>query len=277
MAHRGQKLNREFSDENRTLQMMVAELSFFVGDDSLAEAVEDGIIYLLGALRRNGQILGWELPLAKTPNGYLAPGMLPASDSLNQRHWNLYVTQRMEELCKLGAGVPSVNIIGPESTGCEPCQCKARMALLLFTTYICLESPLRCLTCFLPVPLYEIPPTQSEEYGDIISWESNYKACDTLQMNCAVGERFGTRQLSALNSPLTIQGRDICAKITASIKLPVYYYLYRDTGRSDQAERARLCPSCGGSWLRSESLHGKFDFQCDQCQLLSNIAWSLRK
>jgi len=256
--------------------MIIAELRFLANADSSASAAEEAIFLLLGALRMNGQILGKEFPLAKTSDGYLTQVMLPAADALDRSHWNTYVAQRMEDLHKADLAAPSVTYVGPEPTACEPCRCEIRTALVLFTTYVCLESPLRCLQCFLPIPLYEMPPTRSEEYSDIISWQSNYQACDTLQMNCSVGERFGTRQLSTFDSALTKEGREICARIDANRGQPAYYYLCRGSGRSVEAETARRCPSCGARWLRAEALHGKFDFQCDKCHLLSNVAWSVR-
>ena len=45
--------------------------------------------------------------------------------------------------------------------------------------------------------------------------------------------------------------------------------------RSRARELARLCPMCGGSWRLEEPWH-IFDFKCDRCQLLSNIAWDVR-
>ena len=224
----------------------------------------------------NGQVVGADLPLADTSDGYIACLMLPSSDSLDRRHWNTYVTERMEALDRAGVSGPSVVSIGIVPSSYAPCACEPRTALALFTTYISLESPLRCLTCFRPVPLYQVPPTRSGEYGDIISWQSNYQACDTLQMNCTVGERFGTRQISALDSSLTKQGLQICAAIAAATTLPTYYYLCRGSGRSWEAERARMCPSCAGAWLLAEPLHERFDFQCERCHLLSNVAWSVR-
>jgi predicted nucleic acid-binding Zn ribbon protein len=60
------------------------------------------------------------------------------------------------------------------------------------------------------------------------------------------------------------------------VRLPVYYYLSKHFGRSDRAERRRKCPSCGKAWLRKEPLHRIFDFQCQRCRLLSNVAFDVR-
>jgi Zn-ribbon putative nucleic-acid-binding protein DUF2310 len=58
--------------------------------------------------------------------------------------------------------------------------------------------------------------------------------------------------------------------------VPVYYYLSKHFGRSDRAERKRKCPSCGKAWLRKEPLHRIFDFHCQRCRPLSNVAFDVR-
>jgi hypothetical protein len=48
-------------------------------------------------------------------------------------------------------------------------------------------------------------PTQ-DEYDDVVHWQSNYQACDTLQMNSSVLERAAMREMSRLDSQLTRDG-----------------------------------------------------------------------
>ena len=140
-----------------------------------------------------------------------------------------------------------------------------------------MESPLKCADCFGIEPLYKIPKTADEEYHNIISWQSNYQSCDSLQMNCTVGEKFGTSQLSKYNSQLTQQGLKVCQSIEKVTGKKVYYYLYKYTAKSHKTELARKCPNCKGDWHLPEPLHNKFDFKCDKCNLLSNIAWDVRQ
>lgn len=240
------------------------------------DAAEDAMLALLGCWRRNGQIVGHDLPLAKNTTGYAAAVLVPAPDSLARRFWTEEAVHRLAALHEAGGADPLIREMGVECTSGAPCQCKRRQALLLHTTYLWTESPLRCLTCFRPIPLYEVLLTQQTTCTDLIAWQHDYQACDSLQMNCTVGERFATRQLAALGSALTVQGRALCTSIEQHTKLPTYYYLYRGTGRSVRAERARTCPSCGDAWLLPAPLHERFDFRCDHCRLLSNVAWSVR-
>lgn len=104
----------------------------------------------------------------------------------------------------------------------------------------------------------------------------NYQSCDALQMNCAAGEQFGKRQMSDPNSPLSRSGIAVCKEIERLTGRPTYYYLYRDGARSRPADARRSCPICKGQWLMQKPLHGKFDFKCSNCRLLSNIAWNVR-
>ncbi len=56
----------------------------------------------------------------------------------------------------------------------------------------------------------------------------------------------------------------------------VYYYLYKYNGKSRTIEESRKCPNCKGGWFLNEPLHGIFDFKCDKCHLVSNVAWDVR-
>jgi predicted nucleic acid-binding Zn ribbon protein len=138
------------------------------------------------------------------------------------------------------------------------------------------EPPLRCIGCNGIVALYRLPRPAKVEHSGMLFWASNYQACDTLQMNCTVGEQFGTRQMSDLRSSLSRSGVAVCKEIERLTGRPVYYYLHRASGRGRSAEVRRRCPSCRGSWLLNTALHGKFDFKCDKCHLLSNIGWNVR-
>lgn len=90
------------------------------------------------------------------------------------------------------------------------------------------------------------------------------------------GERFANHQLSSVDSELSTDGRQLARQLEKKMRAPVYYYLSKHWGRSDQAERKRRCPSCGKAWLRDEPLHRIFDFQCRRCRLLSNVAFDVR-
>ncbi|MCB1783562.1 MAG: DUF2310 family Zn-ribbon-containing protein [Alphaproteobacteria bacterium] len=55
-----------------------------------------------------------------------------------------------------------------------------------------------------------------------------------------------------------------------------YYYILKSSAKSYDAELLRNCPGCGGDWHQEQPLHDIFDFMCERCGLLSNIAFNVR-
>jgi predicted nucleic acid-binding Zn ribbon protein len=256
--------------------MYDAQIHFDLQPTADRDEISDAVSWLLGALRMNGQICGKEWPIILGDGSCAIYVMLPAADALSPDHHNSYVRKIIaERLPQAGVSEPRITILGEDLDGDDPCPCGTPPSYVLYTTYTCLESPVRCGGCFLPIPLYSLPKTNHDEYSDVISWQSNYQACDTLQMNCQVLERAATREISRLESSLSQEGLRICREWAESTGVPFYYYLYRYGARSLAQERKRLCPSCGGPWLLGEPWH-LFDFKCDRCRLLSNIAWDVR-
>jgi predicted nucleic acid-binding Zn ribbon protein len=133
-----------------------------------------------------------------------------------------------------------------------------------------IESPLRCGNCFGIVPLYKIPKTyDDDEYYDIKCWEINYRARDSLQMNCRVGERFGMRQLSEYSSKLNKYGMDICKKIKKLTGKDVYYYLYNRA-----IQKPQFLNSFGNSFniktAESAAILRQIRQTCERTERLSN-------
>lgn len=129
-----------------------------------------------------------------------------------------------------------------------------------------------CGRCFDPVPLYRAPPTYDKsEFYNVTAWVSDYHACDTLQMNCRTGERFGIREMSEAGSSLSQRGRGLCADIEKGTGKPTYY-LFRYVRRTTrEKERARRCPLCGSDWLLEKPWQ-IFDFRCEACRLVSTLS-----
>jgi predicted nucleic acid-binding Zn ribbon protein len=254
--------------------MHTLEVSF----SPLGERIDllvDAAASLLSAWYRNGQVSSPDWALAAGDSELRAFVLSPTSESTDEKHANQYVRDALEILRSQFSVRPKMSVLGRDPESLEPCTCGKRHGHILFTHYLTVESPLRCAECFLPIPLYEVPPTRGQDYYDILTWVADYKACDTLQMHTQVGERFGETQLMRHDSPLSRAGREIGRSLAESHGVPVYYYLNKCRGRTEASERARVCPGCGGPWLLTERWHGKFDFRCDACSLLSNIAWSL--
>lgn len=222
----------------------------------------------------NGQICGKEWPIFAEGGRCVALVLAPELGSLASSIYGEYVRKVVHE-CEL-AGMKIICLpIAEDCTSAKTCTCHTSSGYVLFTTYLSLESPIRCFDCFLPVPLYRFPVMPSGEYYELICWQSDYQSCDRLQINCTTLERATTRQLSNRQSSLSQQGIEICRTLEKLSGKPVYYYLYCGNARSIKSEKERCCPSCGQSWRLETPLHSIFHFQCEPCRLISNFAWNL--
>ena len=241
------------------------------------EEALDKVQTYLAALLHNGQIVGDHTPMAKISGGYLVIASLPEADALGDRFSDKWVRKRLRELAAVGIDRPKVTHLGTDPESRAPCKCRKRPFLIMFTTFLHAESPLRCGACFGPIALYKLPATnEAGNHQDMLKWQHTYQAMDWLFIGTGPGERFAHDQLSRFDSPLSKDGRELARTLEKKIRVPVYYYLSKHFARSDEAERKRKCPSCGKSWLRGETLHGIFDFQCRRCRLLANVAFDVR-
>jgi predicted nucleic acid-binding Zn ribbon protein len=257
--------------------MDTAQLFFRTHAAGNDEQLLDKVQSYLAALLHNGQIVGDHTPTAKVSGGYLVIASLPETNALADRFANKWVRKRLRELAAVGVDRPQVTHLGTDPESREPCRCRKRPFLIMFTSVINAESPLRCGACFGPVALYKVPATnEAGNHQDILWWQDTYQAMDWLFVRTGAGERFAHEQLSRFDSELSTDGREIARTIEKKVRVPVYYYLSKHFGRSDQAERRRKCPSCEKAWLRTEPLHRIFDFECQRCRLLSNVAFDVR-
>ena len=242
----------------------------------ITEAGVDAVLWLLSIWFKNGQLSHDVFPLVQIDQMLRAYVQIPAKDSLSKKYSNKFLSLALKRLGTEDIGTPSIRVLGFDPASVRPCKCKQRTSHILFTTYLSQESPLRCGDCFGPIPLYLIPHTSGDEHWDVMQWAFNYAACDTLQMGCTVGEKFGERELLDVESNLSAQGRAVCASIAITTGLPTYYFLSKCRARSLVSEKRRMYPVCGDAWVLEKPWHNKFDFKCDACLLLSNFAYSVR-
>jgi predicted nucleic acid-binding Zn ribbon protein len=256
--------------------MEIVQLTFRSRPGGNQEAGIDRLQGYLAALHKNGQIVG-DSPTAKIRGGYLVVVGVPRGDALHARHGNKWVRRAAARLVDGGLCLPEVRLLGHEPETPSPCRCRRRSALILFTNFLSDESAVRCDACFRPVPLFTLPCTSDAgNYLDVLSWQSAYQAVDTLWIGSGVGEQYAHRQLSDVRSSLSRDGRELARLIEDKTRRPVYYYLMKHYGLSDPHERRRRCPSCKRTWILAKPLHGIFDFRCDRCRLLSNVAFDVR-
>lgn len=244
-------------------------------DKHRKESVTDLIETLLATWLRNGQVCGDEWPILANGASLSTTVLSPEEHSLDARFNNQHVAAAMARCADEGL-IMSVEVLGEVAESQPACTCPDPSAYLLFTTYLSLQSPIRCMDCFRPVALYRMQAMASGEFNELLSWQSNYQSCDSLQMHCAVLERAATREISNIDSSLSKIGLAHCKTLAASSDRPFYYYLYRGHGRDLRAELERRCPGCGNDWGLAAPLHNLFDFRCDGCGLVSNVAFDVR-
>jgi predicted nucleic acid-binding Zn ribbon protein len=257
--------------------MDTAQLLFGTRNTKNAEEVLNKVQVYLAALLNSGQIVGDHTPMAKVSGGYLVTASLPETDALADRFADKWVRKGLRELTAVGVDRPKVTHLGTDPESRAPCKCRKRPFLIMFTTFLHDESPLRCGACFGPIALYKMPATnEAGNHQDMRWWQNTYQAMDWLFIGTGPGERFAHDQLARFDSPLSKDGRELARTLEKKIRVPVYYYLSKHFARSVEAERKRKCPSCGKAWLRGETLHGIFDCQCRGCRLLANVAFDVR-
>lgn len=250
------------------IQQIAIEIKTETDKDQLVE--EFGL--LMSYYRGNGQTQG------KIESQYIEKGKIVClpftleKNSLDQKYNNFYVnrqSKKIEELCNSKLTFKTVGKSYDSYTA--PCECKKPDFYILITNYLTIESPLSCGTCDKSIPLYKLPVYYDYGYMPILSWETNYVSCDSLQMNCEVGERWALNQMQEITSQLSKQGLEICKKIEELTSIPTYYYLHNyKKFKGDQL--IRPCPSCGKKWNLKAPLHGFYNFKCDKCKIVSTLS-----
>jgi len=250
------------------IQEISIDINTKVNKDELIE--EFGL--LMSFYRNNGQIQG-KLESQYINNNKIV--CLPFSlekNSLNKKFNNFYVNQQSKKIEALCNSILTFKTVGKSYDNYKtPCNCNKPDFYILITNYISIASPLTCGTCNKSVPLYRLPIYYDYGYMPILSWETNYISCDSLQMNCEVGERWALNQMQEITSQLSKQGLEICKKIEELTLIPTFYYLHNYKKlREDQLSKP--CPGCNNKWELKNQLHNFYDFKCDKCKIISIIS-----
>ncbi|NOT01848.1 MAG: DUF2310 family Zn-ribbon-containing protein [Phycisphaerales bacterium] len=228
----------------------------------------------LWSLERNGQLVPDTTRIdVETRNGCRVFALIPESTSLRRSRFDRHVHEVLQRLEDCGIDPPAIRVLGRAPDSDPVCACMRSTSLILRTDFLSGELPLTCGQCRGIVPFYRFDPTsECATYEDIIFWMYQYRAFDSIWIASRGGEKLAYRELTRHDSELTKDGLEVCGAIEKHTRRPVYYYLLRFHGRFVAAERKRPCPSCGGAWLLKRRWHGKYDFRCRRCRLVSNIA-----
>ena len=253
--------------------MYLAELSFKVIADTDFTKAETAIRNYIETLIFNGQVLGREFPTAWLQDKFNSRVVLPEEHSLQLQYHSLRGKAALEHLAHAGLAYPQLQILGMDLMSSHTDPCSDHDYYILYSRFNETCSPLRCAAHFAPVPLYKGASTQPD-HEQLIRWQLQYQALDEIQMQQSrVLEKSAERSLQQLHSKLNQQGRMLARNLEQTSNKPVFYALYSGSSRNCETEANKTCPGCGGNWRLAQPLHDLFDFKCDTCRLLSNIAW----
>ena len=256
--------------------MYFARIEFPTAADQMNADVEAILEGLLNAWQINGHINGRNISLMKSPQGFTAFAAITASDALDKTRFSEFVKYKIEQWEQAGGADFSYLILG-HNLEKSVCQCVASSSFFLIASSFTAASPLHCSDCSRPVAFYRVAPNSQHNLAWWCLWEKDYRACHSIESRRAILQNPVIKQLSHLDSGLTQNGLEVCRKIKGFTSRDTYYYLYQGYGRSLTTEKNRLCPQCNGSWLLEHAWHDQFDFKCDNCHLLSNVAYNVRE
>lgn len=253
--------------------MYLAELSYKVIADTNFSRAEAAIRQFHEALIFNGNIIGREFPTAWQQDSFSSRLVIPAPDALQRPNLSPRALQAEQQLIAAGLAYPQLQVLGMDIMSQHNSDSVAD-ALVLFTTFSDMCSPLRNLVDLAPLPLYQLKPAAGPDHEALIRWQIQFQALDEIQQQeQRVLHKTAENSLQQLNSKLNQHGRQQARKIAEQNKLPVYYALYSGSSKNRATEADKPCPGCGANWRLAEPLLSIFDFKCDRCFLLSNIAW----
>ncbi|MPY21194.1 hypothetical protein FM037_20275 [Shewanella psychropiezotolerans] len=254
--------------------MHVVELRFECFDNTTITAAEKTINGLLEAYRANGQILGREFAVAFNDGEFRVRLLMPEKSSLAKRFNSPWVERALVELTESKILAPREKYIGQDINS-EISSSETPSWQLVYTSYVHMCSPVRNGDTLQPIPLYQLPATFNGDHKRIIRWQTEWQACDELQMAAATKAEFAAlEELTSTSSDLFRRGWDLRGRIEYLTRIPTYYYLYRVGGDNLASEKTRPCPRCGNkNWLLDEPLLDMFHFRCDSCRIVSNISW----
>jgi predicted nucleic acid-binding Zn ribbon protein len=289
--------------------MIVAELVFKIIRDTDFTNAEQGIRRYVEALIFNGQILGREFPTAWQDDRFSTRVVMSDDEALRHSSHSPRGLAALQQLADVGLSYPQLAVLGQDllSSHVDPCVLKepdqfaphqsaagcgpttpASKPLptvpgyIWYSRFALTHSMLCCAEHFAPVPLYRLPVPRltttdlsaPSDHEDAIRWQLQFQALDEIQMQqTRVLPLQAERQLQGVHSALNRQGRRLAKAYATTLQQPVYYYLYAGSSRDCATEADKRCPSCQQPWRLATPWHDMFDFRCDRCFLVSNIAW----
>lgn len=221
----------------------------------------------LDSLRYSGQIVTWG-DIVETEKYYKIWANIYKKDSLESICNNKHVDSQIKKLKKDNILSIEYTIIGKSVAGKNPCTCKEHHFFILYRNFLFIDSPIRCGTCFLPVPLYTIRQDKTKNFEFLDQWENSCRVFFDLFIDSGAYEQYAIHQLSDCDSELTEEGLFCCETLHDETKIKTYYCL---DDCNNEERYSDFCPKCNERWRLEEKLHDTFQFKCDTCFLLATL------
>ena len=236
--------------------------------ESLQYAAED----YLSSLFWNGQVCD-EYWLVWSNGKLIGYTRVPRPDSFAKRHHSLWGVSALNKYIKASGHDPQWRIIEDGVPRRFP-SWRRSSSFYLHSHAFNDSSPVCCGDSGSPIPVYLLPLSE-EDRRDLISWSGSYKHLDHVWLASGALEISAYKQLADPTSELSVNVRELCARIEKATQKPTYYFLKRYWGRNE-GEATRPCPLCGARWHLSNQIENapfhKFQFKCERCRLVSHCA-----
>ncbi|SFM74289.1 Predicted nucleic acid-binding protein, contains Zn-ribbon domain [Chitinophaga sp. YR627] len=247
--------------------MVTCLLSFkgaAVSEDDKDSFIDDASS-LVQTFRRNGQIVSANDIYLFQQDAVVSYVHAFSADSLLPQYNNKYVNDRLIRIKENYGLMFSFEVLTNDE---EPAYGFAASSAFILQWGG--ASPLRSFDSFEQIPLYMFPYTYHDGYchNDINFWEGNYDSIYDIWRRSEIEEERFSDYLALIDSPLSVQGSNVCRRIEALTGKKCYYHLFSyDNTRYDEK-----CPSCHSDWVLSEKMFDKFDLRCDKCNIISQKA-----
>jgi predicted nucleic acid-binding Zn ribbon protein len=249
--------------------MYVAEVTLRKLPEAPDDKIDHGIYALLGSWNRNGQTLGDDKPIVSLRDRIVLYVSLPESDALKPDNEGQHVADALADLARYGLERPTIRLLGEhlgDGSSLDPCGngCDQPNSLILYTTFLSMEPPVRCGDCFSPIPLYRLPGIGTG-VSRIVSWQATYRALDHLEIASGCGEAAAQDLLSDPHGKHLAESAEVCSTIESATGIPTYRCLTRFAQEQEPFEE---CPLCKSPWRPGRRGLRIFDYRCDPCRLL---------
>ncbi|MDP5150245.1 DUF2310 family Zn-ribbon-containing protein [Rheinheimera baltica] len=253
--------------------MYLAELQFKVIADTDFTRAEIAIRGYIEKLIFSGQVLGREFPTAWQQDVFSSRIVIPEEQALLHKHHSTPGLCALQQLATAGLAYPQLQLLGMDVMSQHTDPCEHADNYILYSRFNDTCSAVRCAEHFAPIPLYKLIP-HGLDHEALIRWQLQFQALDEIQMQeTRVLRKGAERSLQLLHSQLNRQGRKLASQLERDNNTRVYYALYSGSSTNCAHEPGKTCPGCGNNWRLPQPLHDLFDFKCDNCRLVSNIAW----